>query len=575
MPGVVLVLSVLAAILASLTVGLTIHEKDEARFQGSVRWITQVIDQGVELYSSTLRAGAAWFAADQTPSGHEFHEYVTRLELARHYSGAQGIGFAERVPSWEKTVFEKRLQRLYGPAAEIKPPGLRPEYFPIVFLEPLDQRNEAAIGYDMFAEPIRQAAMARARDLGRQAATGKVELMQEIDPIKQAGFLIYTPVYRGGNVPATLEERRRALLGFVYSPFRADDMFHGIFENEARPRLHYEVYDGLAAAPANLLHASSLPASKHPEFTAMERLNVHGRPWTLVFKTTPEFAAASSRALAGWVLAIGLLLSVGLAGITYALARARGRLELARAELQSHAETLEQTVQDRTARLRETVHELEYMSYSITHDLRAPLRAIQSFGGILEEEAAAALSPAARGYLDRMKAAAQRMDALIRDVLRYGEMVRADLPLYPVALSPLLRGIRDTYPMLLRSGAEIDLPDDLPRVRGNEAALTQCFSNLFSNAVKFVPPDRPARVRVFGERRNGMVRVSVQDNGIGIRAELQGKLFGIFQRLEPAYEGTGIGLAIVKKSVERMGGRVGLDSTAGQGSTFWVELPAA
>ncbi|HWI58884.1 MAG TPA: HAMP domain-containing sensor histidine kinase, partial [Bacillota bacterium] len=221
------------------------------------------------------------------------------------------------------------------------------------------------------------------------------------------------------------------------------------------------------------------------------------------------------------------------------------------------------------------VAELEHLSYSITHDMRAPLRAIQSFGGILQEEAGHCLNEETQGYLTRMRTAANRMDALIRDVFNYSKLVREELALQPTDVSQLVRGIVETYPMFHPPKAQVEVDPNLPLVLGNEAALTQCFSNLIDNAVKFVKPGQTPKVRVSGELKDGFVRIYVTDNGIGIPKDLQSKIFGMFQRLSSSTEGTGVGLAIVRKATERMGGRVGLESESGQGSRFWIDLKPA
>ncbi|HWI57438.1 MAG TPA: PAS domain S-box protein [Bacillota bacterium] len=307
-----------------------------------------------------------------------------------------------------------------------------------------------------------------------------------------------------------------------------------------------------------------------------------------------------------------------------ALAKERVRLTL---QLQGHAAKLEGTVAERTGKLREVVSELEHMSYSIIHDMRAPLRAIQGYAAIIEREDAQRLSPRSQDFFGRLIAATNRMDLLITDALAYNQAVRQELPLGPVNLRELLLEMLASFPELHAAQAEVRLEGDFPQVLGNRAGLIQCFSNLLSNAVKFVPPEVKPLVRIWAEpraltdfsslspasgpkgraapasvasstgcsvapdgartadrRRNGpsaagpiqTVRLWIEDNGIGIAPQAQEKIFGMFQRMHgPEYEGTGIGLALVRKVMERMGGRVGVESEPGHGSRFWLELKAA
>src|SRR6185436_8357762 len=159
--------------------------------------------------------------------------------------------------------------------------------------------------------------------------------------------------------------------------------------------------------------------------------------------------------------------------------------------------------------------------------------------------------------------------------LQYAKVVREKLPLGPIEPTPILRGILESYPTLQEPHLQIQLVEPLPPVIANEAGLAQCFSNLLGNAIKFVKPGTVPRVHVSAETRGSHVRFWFKDNGIGIPSEYQERIFGMFQQLDKSYEGTGIGLALVRKTAERMGGQVGVESEPGKGSRFWLELQQA
>lgn len=248
----------------------------------------------------------------------------------------------------------------------------------------------------------------------------------------------------------------------------------------------------------------------------------------------------------------------------------------AKEKISRHAHELEQTVAERTAKLRETIAQLEAFSYSISHDMRGPLRAMQQYAQILLEDFKGDLKPDAAEYLSRIIRGAHRMDRLIQDVLTYSRAARVAMPIAAVDLDKLVHDIVQQYPTFQPPTADVQVDGPLPRVLGNEASLTQCISNLIGNAVKFVRPGEKPKVRVFPGSINGNIQICIKDNGIGIAPENQQRIFNIFERVhhDREYEGTGIGLAIVKKTVERMGGDVGVESAVGRGSTFWIKLPA-
>jgi PAS domain S-box-containing protein len=220
--------------------------------------------------------------------------------------------------------------------------------------------------------------------------------------------------------------------------------------------------------------------------------------------------------------------------------------------------------------------ELEAFSYTVSHDLRAPLRSMSGFCQILIEDFGAKSPDRSwREYVERISQAAKQMDSLIRDLLAFSRLARDKVDLMPIDLEPLLK---DVITDMRLEGSPARVVGPAAAVLGNRVLLSQVFSNLISNALKFIAPGTTPEVRVRAEEGgDGWVRTWVEDNGIGIASEYHEKIFQVFERLNDAsaYPGTGIGLAIVRRAVGRMGGRVGVESQEGKGSRFWVDLPKA
>jgi len=252
-------------------------------------------------------------------------------------------------------------------------------------------------------------------------------------------------------------------------------------------------------------------------------------------------------------------------------------LRAAEEALARHAAELEETVNLRTAELRTSNRQLETFAHSIAHDLRAPLRTMQGFSQLLLQDHAENLNEQGRDFTRFIDTAAQTMDRLLADLLAFSQISQQKIELGPVSPGVVVQdALADCDAEILARKARITSAARWPTVMAHPAILRQVLVHLIGNAVKFVAGKAP-QVRLGAEERpGGMVRLWVEDNGIGIPAEYHQRIFQVFQRLHTtAYAGTGIGLAIVEKGVERMGGRVGVDSTPGVGSKFWIELARA
>lgn len=323
--------------------------------------------------------------------------------------------------------------------------------------------------------------------------------------------------------------------------------------------------------------AEVLPAPMGERVTrVLEQVRQERRQVTGVeFSMGPETGAARQR---DWLASYYPVLDGGgLQGIVVALLEVT-QIKAAQRELIEANQLLEQRVEERTAQIAEANAELRAFAHTIAHDLRAPLRNVEGFATALLEDEAERMSEDGRLFAGRIVAAVVRMDRLITDLLAYSRLSRAELRLERVDLGTVVKTVlRDLEAQLGESGARVDIAWPLPAVRGNATILVQVIANLVSNAAKFVDKGVVPYITASGTRDGTVARLLIGDNGIGIAPEHREHVFGVFERLHghERYPGTGIGLAIVKKGLERMGGSVRILDREGGGTIFELTLPAA
>lgn len=691
-------------------------ESEKQRASAELQLLTADIQSAISdrllAYEALLRAGGGALDAFWPVQGEDWQRFTAQMRLASIYPGLQGIGFAARIDTreqfetWSATLRASRPNDLeQWPRDSVRLPETA-----IVFLEPLDVGNRLALGFDMMSEPRRRAAMERARDSGAPALSSRVVLVQDLRRgLRTAGFLLFLPVYSLDSLPATLAERRRALRGFVYSPFRAEDFFRSTLARAAGDAF-VEVFDGNAPSTDTLLYRSGA-ALAADSMNDTRRLPLAGHQWTLRV-SVPGAALSMASSPIPWIVLGGVSTTLLLAGLAHALALSRQRLheriraDLALAERERQAaqvlenaldayvaidasdrilewnrqasamfgwsaheaigrrltdtiippdlrqrhlaalatfaertehvllgkrlemparcrdgseifvelsivqiaapsgprfaaslrditqarrqaaeirllnETLEHRVAERTAQLEVANRELstanrdlEAFAYSVSHDLRAPLRAID--GHVMRFlDHADTSADSQRHHAGAIRRNLAHMGKLIDDLLNFALIGRRPLNKQQVLLWDLVRTVLHELPHSASVVYEVS-PDELGTVKADPALLKQVITNLLGNALKFSRHADPPRIQIGCERRGETVAYFVRDNGIGFDPQHAGKLFGVFERLHTGsdFEGTGVGLAIVKQIVERHGGQVWADAAPGRGATFFFTLP--
>ncbi len=303
----------------------------KARFDFEATRIRDAIAGRMRDYEQVMRGAAGLFAASTSVERAEWRAYHEVLKLDQQYPGIQALGYGPLVPEAALPGFVQSVRAAGFPDFAVHPKGIRTEYTPILFIEPFSGRNLRALGFDMFSEPTRRAAMERARDSGRAAASGRVTLVQDTDRNVQPGFVLYLPVYRNGAPVTTIRERRAALQGYVYGAFRTRDFVRGILGHV--PGIGLQIYDGPKPGAPALLYDSAArrTGGAGPMFTADFSVIMHERAWSLTVVSLPAFEAGIDRDKPRLVLVAGTVISVMLLMIVWTLLTLRARdLSLAR-----------------------------------------------------------------------------------------------------------------------------------------------------------------------------------------------------------------------------------------------------
>lgn len=570
-PYIILVISLIITILATAFVYRSAYEIDKIRFQSNVEQTQTNIANRIDTYIALLRGGSGLLASNAEITDEEFRLFVARLRITERYPGIQGIGYVERVIDSDKESFEIDARNEIDPDFNIFPDATREEYYPILFLEPMSYKEiDTTPGYDMFAEPTRRRAMQRARDTGLRAASEKVTLVQDGEQ-KQAGFIIYVPIYQGSSIPQTIQERREQIQGFIYSPFIADDVFTGMFGNQSQQQIHFQIYDGTKINKSTILYDSKTGAKQandfsNPRFQKTSTIDIAGEKWTLTFVTNEQFESQSQRNITPFIFGFGLLMS----GVLFLLSRsqyvARNSAERLASQLFQSQKELEKAIGMRD----------NFISIA-SHELRTPITSLKVYAEVLQRQFKKNKQTTSANHMAKMTQQIDKLSTLIMDLLDVTRIQSGKLALHEESFelgSVVKDTITNTQPLsekhkiILRSSPKIF-------VLGDKDKIEQVLSNFLTNALKYSPDSDKVVVRV--AKKANQAIVSVQDFGIGVDMPHQKRIFKRFYRVadkdEQTYPGLGIGLYICYEIIKRHHGEIQVASTKGKGSTFSFTLP--
>lgn len=561
----VLMVSLVVTVSAWRLSSSSVESKAEAQFDREAERVLALVQERMQKYEEGLRGGVAAIRANGGDMNHEeWSEFAESLRIDVKYPGINGIGVIHYVAGDELDEYLSGQRRL-RPDYEIYPEHDEPEYLPISYIEPADI-NAAAVGLDMAHETNRYEGIKAARDSGRAWITGPIVLVQ--DNGNTAGFLFFSPWYDTDEEPTTVEERREHFVGAVYAPFVVRKLMEGTLGREQR-KVGFTIRDG-----EEVIYDENYPGSDHFDPVAIyERIvdvPMYGRTWTFTIRNDLAFREQTGNNEPMLILVGGLTLDGVLLVLFYLLTRSRRRAA-------DFADNLIDELSTNHRRLVDSNTELERFAYIASHDLQTPLRGIGDLVEYLEEDINAALPENAdRSHIDhnlgRLRQQTARMTGLIRGILDYSRIGTSpdDTEPHYIDFAELVTEIGEQ--MGLEPGQLVHTGLSSAAVPGS-IHLLQIAQNLVSNAFDHHHDPGSARVEVgFRDGGNRLI-LTVSDNGPGIEKRFHTRIFDLFQSVSGDAERSGIGLAIVKRIVERRGGSVRVESAIGQGTTFTVAWP--
>ena len=547
---------------AALFTGREVSERTDQLLRERAAMVAGAVDRRTDRYVEKLFGLRAVFASTAQPVTHRaFDDYLRGQDLLRRFPAVGVVGVVEDVREDEREAFVRRVREdvassglAYYPPLVIRPAGRRERYGVVSYTHPI-AATRPVFGIDAYQRPGRREAFFRARDNAGLAAPPALPLPQD-GPRGPLALTIVLPLYTGLDQSPDRGERPTRYEGVLFLSIRLPQLLAGIADRAGGEDLEV-VDEGLT-----IFDAKRGSRVGDAERVADLSLQTAGRRWQVRFGTDAELISSGERAVPWMIGVFGILVSLLAAAVVQALSSSRRRAEA--------------LAEGMTVDLKRSNQELERFAFVASHDLQQPLRTISGFLQLLERQAGDTVDERGREYIGHALRGAHQMSSLIDDLLAYSRVARDDRPLNPVALE-------DAWDTAVgQLGAELEATGAgvsrgrLPVVPGDEGQLTQVFANLIANAVKYRGDETP-QVRAEARRVDGVWEIAVQDNGIGIDPRDHARIFEMFRRLhtEDQVEGSGVGLALVKRIVERSGGDIAVESMPGEGSRFVLRMPDA
>lgn len=546
LPWIILAVSILLTIFVTFLIHTSMHDVAEEKFNAQIDATVYAIQNRIKTYEQVLGGASGLFTASDNITREKWKRFVDEQNVRDRFPGIQGVGVSTIIHDKDNLASHIEQVRNEGfPNYTVWPEGDRKEYHPVIYLEPFDTRNQRAFGYDMYSEPTRQSAIDLARESGLPTLSGKIKLIQETETDVQSGFLIYFPIYDQEKSMQSIEDRINAFEGFVYAPFRMNDLMTNTI-GETYPDIVFVIYDE-NEDPENILFdyakINNIDESDIDYiFTKTLTINVDQRNWILKFNALHSLHNDVENPLIILILSVGFGLSAALFFI-----------------LRAHNKILRLTEQSAREEKMIAIGEL---SARLVHDIRNPLTAIISWAQLIQLALKEKPNEKITKHVDSILDSTERITFQLKTVMDFVKAKPKTIDLH--SLSSLFDESIKTTP--IPDEVKINVPNTDLKIECDSSQMVVVFSNLITNSVQAMNGKGNIVVN-FEVKKNNLI-IEFVDTGPGISKENISKIF------DPLFttKDTGIGLGLVscKSIIEHHKGTISVKNNP---TTFTINLP--
>ncbi len=542
------------------------------------------IKKRIDFHAQLLQNISSFISSSDTVTKKEWESYISHSKIKNILPGYQGIGYNILVPKDQLKEHIKHFRKIYK-NYRIKPAYDREVYSSIIYLEPQDELNKKAIGYDTYEEPVRREAMQRACDLNLPILTHKLKLVQETDTNPQSGVIMFAPVYKRDKPLSNINERQNALIGWVSSPYRMNDLMDNIIghwnvlENK---KISLHIFDGDDMTDEHKLFDSEIGTQVHKQSKQIniltQKLDLHGRHWSLVYSHS-DINTSFLTNKATFIFTSGLIISLLLSLLVLALLNTKYNAKLIAIDLTNDLQVKNAELELAKVKAEESDRLKSQFLMNMSHEIRTPMNGVLGFLDLLKNPDLS--RDTSNSYIDIISKSGERLLETINDIIEISRIESGGVEVHyqTINLNETIKYVYNFfYTETMAKGLDFKIYELIEEadalIKTDKVKLEGILTNLIKNAIKFTDE---GYISISCSIKNQNLLFIIEDTGSGIPSESIDSIFNNFVQANinkrNSHEGSGLGLSIVKAYIDALGGNIKVESIESKGTTFTFSIP--